>query len=104
MQAVPTGERYAEPGFIVFELTKIKKDPFLISVIMTILFDTIENKILSDRSVRGMLIFESTRKPVYKGHLFRCGHTFDGGSSVTRNSARKTGGGYDRPVIGAASR
>lgn len=39
--------------FIVFELTKIKKDPFLISVIMTILFDTIENKILSDRSVRG---------------------------------------------------
>ena len=44
--------------FIVFELTKIKKDPFLISVIMTILFDTIENKILSDRSVRGMLIFD----------------------------------------------
>ena len=44
--------------FIAFELTKIKKDPFLISVIMTILFDTIENKILSDRSVRGMLIFD----------------------------------------------
>lgn len=44
--------------FIVFELTKIKKDPFLISVIMTILYDTIENKILSDRSVRGMLIFD----------------------------------------------
>ena len=43
--------------FIVFELTKIKKT-FLISVIMTILFDTIENKILSDRSVRGMLIFD----------------------------------------------
>lgn len=44
--------------FIVFELTRIKKDPFLISVIMTILFDTIESKILSDRSVRGMLVFD----------------------------------------------
>lgn len=44
--------------FVVFELTQIKKDPFLVSVIMSILFDTIESKILSDRSVRGMLVFD----------------------------------------------
>lgn len=44
--------------FIVFELTAIKKDPFLISIIMTALFDTIENKILSDRSTKGILIFD----------------------------------------------
>lgn len=44
--------------FIVFELTRIKKDPFLVSIIMSILFDTIESKILSDRSVRGMLVFD----------------------------------------------
>jgi type IV secretory pathway VirB4 component len=45
-------------NFIVFELTQIKKDPFLVSVVMSILFDTIESKILSDRSTRGMLIFD----------------------------------------------
>lgn len=44
--------------FIVFELSAIKKDPFLISIIMTALFDTIENKILSDRSTKGVLIFD----------------------------------------------
>lgn len=43
---------------IVFELTKIKKDAFLVSVIMTILYDTIESKILSDKSIRGDLIFD----------------------------------------------
>lgn len=47
-----------ENDFIVFELTAIKKDPFLVSIIMTALFDTIENKILSDRSTRGVLIFD----------------------------------------------
>ncbi len=47
-----------EKDFIVFELTQIKKDPFLVSVIMSILFDTIESKILSDRSVRGLLVFD----------------------------------------------
>ena len=44
--------------FIVFELTKIKKDPFLISVIMTILFDTIENKDPFGSFRQGMLIFD----------------------------------------------
>lgn len=48
----------AQKDFIIFELTRIKKDPFLVSVIMSILYDTIESKILSDRSVRGMLIFD----------------------------------------------
>lgn len=45
-------------NFIVFELTKVKKDPFLASLIMSILFDTIENKILADKTTRGMLIFD----------------------------------------------
>jgi len=51
-------EEISKKDFVIFELTKIKKDPFLVSVIMTILFDTIESKILSDRSVRGMLVFD----------------------------------------------
>ena len=54
----PLESEMMKKNFIVFELTKIKKDPFLVSVIMTILFDTIENKILSDRSTRGMLVFD----------------------------------------------
>lgn len=48
----------AKKDVVIFELTRIKKDPFLVSVIMSILYDTIESKILADRSVRGMLIFD----------------------------------------------
>lgn len=51
-------EDISQKDFIIFELTQIKKDPFLVSVIMSILFDTIESKILSDRSQRGMLVFD----------------------------------------------
>lgn len=47
-----------ESDFSLFELTKIKKDPFLSSVIMTTLYDTVENKILSDRSIRGEMFFD----------------------------------------------
>lgn len=54
----PLENEMRKRDFIVFELTKIKKDPFLISIIMTILYDTIESKILSDRSVRGTLVFD----------------------------------------------
>jgi hypothetical protein len=44
--------------FIVFELTRIKKDPFLVSIIMTIIYETVENKILADRSIRGKIYFD----------------------------------------------
>lgn len=54
----PLEKEIASKDFIIFELTQIKKDPFLVSVIMSILFDTIESKILSDRSQRGMLVFD----------------------------------------------
>lgn len=54
----PLEREITNKDFIVFELTQIKKDPFLVSVVMSILFDTIESKILSDRSVRGMLVFD----------------------------------------------
>jgi len=54
----PLEDEIQKKDFVIFELTKIKKDPFLVSVIMTILFDTIESKILADRSVRGMLVFD----------------------------------------------
>ena len=54
----PMEKEIASKDFIIFELTQIKKDPFLVSVIMSILFDTIESKILSDRSQRGMLVFD----------------------------------------------
>lgn len=58
MQKGDYEENILNKDFIVFELTKIKKDPFLTSLIMSILFDTIENKILLDKSTRGMLIFD----------------------------------------------
>lgn len=51
-------DKFRNKDFVLFELTKIKKDPFLASLIMGILFDTIENKILSDRSTRGVLVFD----------------------------------------------
>lgn len=47
-----------EKSFIVFELTQIKNDPFLSSLVMTVLFDVIKHKILSDKSRRGILIFD----------------------------------------------
>ncbi|WP_262249723.1 VirB4 family type IV secretion system protein [Parapedobacter soli] len=53
-----TVDKIRNNDFIVFELTEIKKDPFLVSVIMTAIFDTVENKILSDRSTKGVLIFD----------------------------------------------
>ena len=43
---------------VIFELTQIKKDPFLVSIIITILFDTVDSKILSDRSIKGNLVFD----------------------------------------------
>ncbi|MDR2909977.1 MAG: conjugal transfer protein TraG [Bacteroidales bacterium] len=54
----PLESEMMKKNLIVFELTKIKKDPFLVSIIFTILFDTVENKILSDRSTRGTMIFD----------------------------------------------
>lgn len=51
-------DKIKSKNFVLFEMTKIKKDPFLVSLVMSILFDTIENKILSDRSTRGVLIFD----------------------------------------------
>ncbi|MBW9280234.1 TraG family conjugative transposon ATPase [Bacteroides fragilis] len=48
----------SEKSFIVFELTQIKSNPFLTSLVMTILFDVIKHKILADRSKKGILIFD----------------------------------------------
>lgn len=47
----------SDKDFIVFELTQIKKDTFLVSVIMSILLDVIESKLL-DRGKRGLLVFD----------------------------------------------
>jgi conjugal transfer ATP-binding protein TraC len=44
--------------FVVFELRQIKDDPFLVSVVLSILNDTVKEKILSDRTTRGYLIFD----------------------------------------------
>lgn len=44
--------------FVVFELRQIKNDSFLVSVVLSILNDTVSEKILSDRSIRGYLIFD----------------------------------------------
>lgn len=56
-KASSLGDIIAEKDFIVFELTKIKKDPFLVSVIMSIILDVIETKLL-DRNTRGLLVFD----------------------------------------------
>lgn len=53
-----TASKLSDKTFIVFELTKIKSNPFLSSLVMTILFDVIKHKILSDRRKRGILIFD----------------------------------------------
>ena len=47
-----------EADIVVFELTEVKKDPFLLSIILTSLEDTINNNILSDRSRFGGVIME----------------------------------------------
>lgn len=64
------GERYANVcrtdgvasfgnrRLIVFELTQIKQDKFLSDLVMTLIFDVIHDKILSDRTKRGMIIFD----------------------------------------------
>ena len=44
--------------FIVFELTQIKQDRFLSNLVMSIIFSVIQKKLLSDRSKRGVLIFD----------------------------------------------
>ncbi|MDR4895102.1 MULTISPECIES: VirB4 family type IV secretion system protein [unclassified Chryseobacterium] len=44
--------------FVVFELTKIKTDPFLVTLILLILQETINSNILEDRSKRGALYFD----------------------------------------------
>lgn len=44
--------------FVVFELTEIKKDPFLVTLILLILQETINTNILQDRSKKGVLIFD----------------------------------------------
>lgn len=44
--------------FVVFELRQIKNDPFMVSVILSLLDDTVKEKLLSDRSKRGFLIFD----------------------------------------------
>jgi len=54
----PLEEQIREARLICFELTKIKKDPFLISVIMSILIDTTESKLLSSRQTEGILLYD----------------------------------------------
>lgn len=66
----PLEEEVHKKDTVIFELTKIKKDPFLVSVVMTILYDTIENKILADRSKRGILIFDEYAESAQIKDLF----------------------------------
>ncbi|MDR1926955.1 MAG: hypothetical protein LBQ13_04765 [Endomicrobium sp.] len=61
-----------EKQLIVFELTEIKKDPFLVSLVMLILHEAIDTNILADRSKRGMLLLDefaetATIKDKYTG-------------------------------------
>ena len=51
-------ESLSDKQLVVFELTEIKKDPFLVTLILLILQDTIDSNILSDRSKKGMLVFD----------------------------------------------
>lgn len=47
---------------VVFELTQIKQDKFLSDLVMALIFDVIHDKILSDRTRRGMIILTSMPK------------------------------------------
>lgn len=47
-----------DKDLIVFELTEVKGDPFMVSLIYTILQDTVNEKIVKDRSVTGGLIYD----------------------------------------------
>lgn len=49
---------FSDKRFIHFELTKVKASPFVASVVMGLLFDTINNKILSDSSKKGLIVFD----------------------------------------------
>lgn len=51
-------DKIRNKNFVVFELSAIKKDPFLVSLIMTIIYETVENKILADRSKKGVIILD----------------------------------------------
>ncbi|MFV0331949.1 MAG: VirB4 family type IV secretion system protein [Dysgonomonas sp.] len=46
-----------EKDLIVFELTRIKNDKFLVSVVVSIIMDVIQTKLL-DRSSKGLLLFD----------------------------------------------
>lgn len=48
----------SDKRFIHFELTKVKSSPFVASIVMSMLFDVINNKILSDPSKKGYIIFD----------------------------------------------
>lgn len=48
----------SQKRFIHFELTKVKASPFVASIVMSLLFDVINNKILSDTSKKGYIIFD----------------------------------------------
>lgn len=52
------GSSISDKRFIHFELTKVKSNPFVTSIVMSMLFDVINNKILSDPSKRGYIIFD----------------------------------------------
>lgn len=58
------GAQIKDKDFVVFELTKIKKDPFLVSVLMSILDDAIESNLL-DRSTYGFLLFDEYAESQY---------------------------------------
>ncbi|MEM8510426.1 MAG: conjugal transfer protein TraG, partial [Bacteroidota bacterium] len=47
-----------EADIVVYELTEIKKDPFLLSIVLAALLETINTNILSDRSQLGGVIME----------------------------------------------
>lgn len=47
-----------EKQLVVFELTEIKKDPFLVTLVLLILQETIDTNILADKSKKGALIFD----------------------------------------------
>lgn len=47
-----------DKSFIHFELTKIKSSPFVSSIVMSLLFHVINDKILTDKTKKGYIIFD----------------------------------------------
>ena len=74
----------------MFELTQIKQDKFLSDLVMALIFDVIHDKILSDRTRRGMIIFDEYAETAQMKSRGEISAYIPQSPSATRRYARRT--------------